>query len=530
VKIKINFKIGMLLALVLLSTLSLFLDNYGITFLQKGVIISSIESTSQLYKDGLRQDMHIIKINNVEIKNLEDYQEAIKPFYELGENQTIRTEIKVKQSKESIIGLYGAELIDDLRVNKIPSSKIKTGLDLRGGARAFIEIKGEYTENDVNDVISVLEERLNTYGLTDLRLYKVRTSGQQILIGIEIAGSTPEQLGLLIEEQGFFEAKIGNKTVFIGGDQDITHVTRTGERAIVYNCRESQENAYCDFQFQITLSTKAADKFAEITKDLPTIDNCNPQNQGCYLTEEIIFYIDGINTSSLKIAAGLRGRAETTISITGSESGHTQQDAAENTKHEMKRLQTILITGSLPQELEIVKIDRISPNLSENFTKQILRAGIFAIIAITIVVFIRYRKIKISLILVLFSFFELLMTLGIAALMKWNFDLPSIAGIITAIGTGVDSEIIMIDESRRKEEKEESIIKQIKKALFIIMSAFATTFVALLPLTGALGFLGIGAASAGLLKGFAITTMIGITVGVLISRPAFVEVMKQLEY
>jgi preprotein translocase subunit SecD len=194
--------------------------------------------------------MHITKINNIEIKNLEDYQEAIKPFYELKENQTIRTEIKVRQLKESIIGLYGTELINDLRINNIPSSKLKTGLDLRGGARAFIEIKGEYNENDVNDVISVLEERLNAYGLTDLRIYKIQTSGQEILIGIEIAGSTPEQLESLIEEQGFFEAKIANKTVFIGGDQDITHVARTGEQAIVYNCRDSQEESYCDFQFK----------------------------------------------------------------------------------------------------------------------------------------------------------------------------------------------------------------------------------------------------------------------------------------
>lgn len=525
-KLKITFKMGILIALVILSIFSLFLDTYGLTFLQDGVIISSIESTSQLYNDGLRQDMHITKINNIEIKNLQDYQEAIKPFYELEQNQTIRTEIIVRQLKESIIGLYGNEFINDLRINEIPSSKLKTGLDLRGGARAFIEIKGEYTENDVNDVISVLEERLNAYGLTDLRLYKIQTSGQEILIGVEIAGSTPEQLESLIGEQGFFEAKVANQTVFIGGDQDITHVARTGEQAIVYNCRDSQDASYCDFQFQITLSTKAADKFAEITKDLPTIENCNPVNQGCYLTEEIIFYLDGINTSSLKIAGSLKGRAETTISITGSESGQTQQDAAEKTRFEMKRLQTILITGSLPQELEIVKIDRISPNLSENFTKQILRAGLFAIIAITLFTFIRYRKIKMSLALVTVSLSELLMILGIAALINWNLDLPSIAGIIAAIGTGIDSQIIIMDESRNKEE---SLKEQIKKALFIISTAFATTLVALLPLTGALGFLGIGAASAGLLKGFAITTLIGITIGVLISRPAFADIVKQLE-
>jgi preprotein translocase subunit SecD len=36
-------------------------------------------------------------------------------------------------------------------------------------------------------------------------------------------------------------------------------------------------------------------------------------------------------------------------------------------------------------------------------------------------------------------------------------------------------------------------------------------------------------AGAGLLKGFAITTIIGITIGVLITRPAFAEMVKKIE-
>lgn len=510
-----------------LSFLSLFvsLNPVGLTFLQKGVLIGSVDSNSVLYEDGVRQGMTITAINGNKINNLSDFYENIHPYLLLNENETIRAEISIKGVKNSIIGLYGRDSFKDINVKNIPSSKLKTGLDLQGGARAFVRVNGSVSSSDLDDVIAILEERLNVYGLSDMRLYKV-DAGTEQLVGIEIAGSSPEQLESLIEEQGHFEAKIANKTVFIGGDQDITHVARTGEQAIVYNCRDSQEESYCDFQFQITLSTNAADKFAEITKDLPTIDNCNPVNQGCYLTEEIVFYIDGINTSSLKIAGSLKGRAETTISITGSESGQTQQDAAENTRSEMKKLQTILITGSLPYKLEIVKIDRISPNVGEDFTKRILLAGIFAFFGVMLFTFFKYRKIKISIALVLVSFAEILITLGIASLINWNLDLASIAGIIAAIGTGIDSEIVILDESRVKGE---SLKEQIKKALFIITTSFATTFVALLPLTGILGFLGIGAASAGLLKGFAFTTIIGITIGVLISRPAFSDIAEQLE-
>ena len=44
------------------------------------------------------------------------------------------------------------------------------------------------------------------------------------------------------------------------------------------------------------------------------------------------------------------------------------------------------------------------------------------------------------------------------------------------------------------------------------MLAYATIFVAMLPLVFA---------GAGLLKGFAITTLIGVTIGVFITRPAY---------
>ena len=352
-------------------------------------------------------------------------------------------------------------------------------------------------------------------------------SGDEILIGIEIAGSSPDELENLIEEQGMFEAKIANETIFIGGDEDITHVSRTGEQAMVYNCQDSSDASYCEFTFQISLSAAAADKFAEVTSNISTIDNCNPkiQTDGCYLTEEIVFFIDGVNVSSLRISGSLKGRPETTISIQGSGTGANQQEAYDNAEYEMNKLQTVLITGSLPQELEIVKIDVISPNLGEQFSKQILIAGLFAIIAITLFTFVRYRKPKISLAIILVSFSEVLIILGIASLINWNLDLPSIAGIIATIGTGIDSQIIILDESRIKGE---SVKQRIKKSLFIITTAFTTTLLALLPLTGILGFLGIGAASAGLLKGFAITTIIGSLVGVLISRPAFADISRQL--
>ena len=59
-----------------------------------------------------------------------------------------------------------------------------------------------------------------------------------------------------------------------------------------------------------------------------------------------------------------------------------------------------------------------------------------------------------------------------------------------------------------------------KRALFILIATYFTAVVSLLPLM---------VAGAGLLKGFAVTSIIGITVGILITRPAFADMIKKIE-
>jgi len=511
---KITFRIWILIVVVLLSLISIF--SIPPMIFEDGVVVKSVEQNSTIFQDGIREGMIIQSINGQVINTYEDYTRIMTPISNLDINETQKITINTKNLE--VINLYTRNIVDDILVEEIPATRIKTGLDLRGGARAFIKADVPLNDAQLDDLIAVSEERLNVYGLSDVKFFKVMTSDGDNLMGIEIAGSSPDDLEELIAKQGKFEAKIGNETVFVGGDEDITYVGRTGQDALITECLAVEGGEACNFRFTIALSAEAAQRHADITDNL-TIN-------GSYLSKKLDFYIDGQPTSSLNIGTSLKGVVTTQISISGSGSGTTRNEALEATEQEMKKLQTILITGSLPFKLEIAKIDKISPNLGEQFSRQILIAGLFAIIAVSIVVFVRYRRIKVSLALVTVSLSEVLIILGVASLVGWNLDLPSIAGIIAAIGTGIDSQLIILDEARNKLE---SIIQRIKKALFIIVTAFTTTFVAMIPLTGFLGFMGIGAASAGLLKGFAVTTLIGITTGVLISRPAFADIARQLE-
>ena len=119
--------------------------------------------------------------------------------------------------------------------------------------------------------------------------------------------------------------------------------------------------------------------------------------------------------------------------------------------------------------------------------------------------------------MLLTSISEIVIILGIASLIKWNLDLPSIAGILATIGTGIDQQIIIMDESK---EPSSSLQQSLKRAFMIILGAYLTVTAALLPLYWA---------AAGFFKGFALTTIIGVTAGILITRPAFSDIIKKIK-
>jgi preprotein translocase subunit SecD len=339
-------------------------------------------------------------------------------------------------------------------------------------------------------------------------------SGNKFML-IEVAGATPSDLKELISKQGKFEARIANTTVFEGGKKDIASVCRNDAScAGITQCSANENGGYfCSFRFTIYLAEEAANKHAKITK------NISVDETGRYLSEKLYLYVDDKEVDSLLISIDLKGQVTTQISIQGSGSGITKEDAFNAAKESMNKLQTILITGSLPYRLNIVKLDTISPSLGNDFTYLILLAGGISIFVVGVIIFVKYRRVKASLALLLTSFSELVIILGVASFIRWNLDLPSIAGILATIGTGVDSQIVILDEAEKKSESR-SLKDKIKIALFIILTAYATNVVSLIPLYWA---------GAGLFKGFAITTIIGITAGVFISRPAFADIIKKIE-
>ncbi len=497
---------------------------------------------------------------------------------------------------------------ESLGVNVVPLERtnIEFGLDLRGGTRIILAPEGNVTEELMDQVIGVLETRANLFGLQEIKLFPVRDISGEYFIQIEAAGIGSEIVDDLLSRQGEFKARIikpveiqegegslvlgsdsfpvtliGNQTLLVAGGEvaqgesfsvggvDFEYLNLSAGRFVlladifdgddielVYTDPQRsgvmpQGEAYVFF-FQVLISSEGAERFADVTTGIPKYFDVSSGEE--YLDSSLLLYIDGEVVSSLRIAGSLGGQVIQSPQVTGTEPG------MEAALEEKLRLQTILKSGALPVPLTTLSVDTISPTLGAGFVDSAVQAALVAGTIVLVIVFLRYRKVRISVPLVLVGISEAVIILGIAStgdqivwgaalivnlvivlaawsrkyetnvyawvgavvipltgMLSWTIDLPAIAGMIAVIGTGVDHQIIIADEALKGRRRIFGIKDQLKAAFFIIMGAAATTIFAMLPLI----FVGVG-----LVRGFAITTIVGVLVGILVTRPAYARIVE----
>lgn len=399
-------------------------------------------------------------------------------------NKKIKEFLKDKQ----VILLIAVILIS---IISIATLGIDEGLDLKGGSYIQLQLDQPVNSSTMNTVTTVLDKRLNLYGVSDV---KVRESGDQRVI-IEMAGKSPEEVERLIGNPGVFTAKIDNQTALTGNDV-----------ASVESYKVEGETSWI---VPFSLTTDGAKHFAEVAKG----------KSG----HKVIMYLDGkqIDNDPPSLSAELAtGEPVTDLEVTGSE------DTVQATQSKANTVYTVLKTGSLPVKVHVIGSNTVSAELGQQFLEGVCVAGIIAILAISGIIFIRYRKPMLVIPILITSLSEVLIVLGIASIISWNIDLAAIAGLIASVGTGVDDQIIITDEvlshqSSKSKNKRVRARMNVKNALFIIFASAGTLIAAMLPLTY-IGFAR-GASGIGTIAGFAFTTILGVLVGVFITRPAYAK-------
>jgi preprotein translocase subunit SecD len=531
-KIFKNWKIILLMVCVVMALVAIWPNPWT-----EGVAIRSVVKDSAASVAGFTSPSSgttpmnrevITHISNVPIKNVKDYESVVS---NLKANTTVviktdkttyrvlirpEYELITLEDNSTISKVVGVEDIG-LRVYDAPKSNLKMGLDLQGGSRIILKPEEDISDEEITTLVDNMKQRLNVYGLSDITVRPTSDLEGNNFIIVEIAGATDEDIKNLIAKQGKFEAKIGNTTVFKGGS-DIKHVCKTPDCSMITSCNlMSDGQNVCEFSFQITLSPEAAELMAETTATLDT----SVSNGEVFLSQPLDLYLDDELVDSLRIGESLKGRAETDISISGSGIGVTSQDAMNDAGLNMKKLQTVLVTGSLPVKLSIEDSSSVSAVLGSEFISNTLTVGALALLFVILAIVIRYRKWVVSIPVAITLLSEVILLLGFGALIGWNIDLISIAAIIIAIGTGIDSQVVIIDEIAGKHKNVVSTNwkDKMKNAFFIVMASYFTLVVAMIPLLSA---------GAGLLKGFAITTILGASIGVFITRPAFAIIAEEL--
>lgn len=383
-----------------------------------------------------------------------------------------------------------------ISIISIATLGIQQGLELKGGSMIQLQLEETVDKETMNVVTSVLDKRLNLYGVQDV---KVKSSGDQLVI-IEMAGVSPEEVERLIGNPGKFEARIGNESspVALTG-ADITSVD-------MYEITDTQ------WMVPFKVSTSGAQKFAELAK-----------GKG---GEKVYMYLDSklIDDSPPELSPELaNGKGATELSVTG------RASTVEEAQIQAQSVYTVLKTGSLPVQIRVVGASTVSPELGDQFLNGAIIAGLLAILGISIIIYIRYRKPLLVIPIIITSISEILIVMGIASMIRWNIDLSAIAGLIASVGTGVDDQIIITDEVLGKQARGDTTKKRrrtrtkmsVKNALFIVFASAGTLIAAMLPLAY-VGFAR-GSSGIGTLVGFAFTTIIGVLVGIFITRPAYAK-------
>ncbi|RQG91671.1 preprotein translocase subunit SecD [Natrarchaeobius halalkaliphilus] len=395
------------------------------------------------------------------------------------------------------------------------------------------DIEEGVTQQTRDEIIQTIELRINEAGLDGGSAYQEATLGGQYYIVTEVPGMTPDELRDLLSDRGdvrivaYYPDEDGNQTnetVLQGeGIADSGVASYNDERGYHYvpitvdGTEDEDENSPAseyqaamnehgftgEGQGRCHIQDREADEF-DFDPDDP---------QWCLLT-----VVDDEVIDAHSMGDGLADNMRT-----GTWENDPTFEMIVPSQQDAHFLAVNLQSGALtaPLDFERDQTFTLQPALADQFKLYSLLIGGLAVLTVCGMIFLRYRDPRVAAPMFLTAMAEVLILLGFAAAIRMPLDLSHVAGFIAVVGTGVDDLVIIADEvmdegdvnSRRVFES------RFRKAFWIIGAAAATTIIALSPLA---------VLSLGDLRGFAIITILGVLIGVLITRPAYGDILQRL--
>jgi len=392
------------------------------------------------------------------------------------------------------------------------------------------QIRSGTTEATRDRAVDTLVNRVDQTGLSGANVRTISQAGGGNFIEVEVPGADRQEVRELIGRPGQVQIIAGFPPSQTDNEDEIRELDDGTEIGWVplltqedlSKIQSARSNAQSGPHVPITLTQDAAETYSERVQrygftregqgqcDYQDGDTPSP-NQWCLYT-----VVDGNITSG--VAMGQLADSINQGTFVNDPSfivTTTSLDEAEDLEDDLR-------AGSLPTELRIESEDFISPSLAQKFKPLSLLTGLVAWLTVAGVVYFWYRDVRIAIPMVVTASTEVFLLLGFAAGFGMALNLSHIAGLIAVIGTGLDDLIIMADEILQRQEKVQTgrvFQSRFRKAFWVIGMAAATTIIAMSPLA---------VLSLGELRGFAIITIIGVLIGVAVTRPAYGDVLRKL--
>lgn len=377
---------------------------------------------------------------------------------------------------------------------------IRFGIDIRGGVDAtFVPAGGqEATQEQLNAVQQVMELRLVNLNITDYEIYTDDAKDQVIVRFPWKTGETEFDPQAAIDELGATA-----ELTFRYGNTADGEVILTGTD--VKQAAAGYSDSYSGYVVSLELNASGKQAFADATTELAGTGGV------------ISIWMDETNISTASVSTAI---TDGNAVITGS--GFTAD--------EVVSLANNINAGALPFSLEVASFSTISPTLGENSLNAMVMAGVIAFILIFAFMIVLYR---------LPGFVAGLALLGqtaatiafisgfFPAFNSFTLTLPGIAGIILAIGMGVDANVITAarikEELRNGKTLDGALSAGFRNGLSPIVDGNVTILIVAVILIGAFGptdgffaklltpvFFAFGAATTGAIYSFGYTLLIGV--------------------
>ncbi len=399
--------------------------------------------------------------------------------------------------------------IETVRIKGVKD--IRLGIDIQGGVDVTFKPEGDtdVSESQLKVATEVMKARLVSLNINDSEVYN-DTKNDRIIVRFPWqAGEKNFDPEAAVKELG----DTAELTFRIGDEYDTDeegNITPKGEivlRGADINTASNgpaTEEEGGGYLVQLKLNDSGKEKFAKATAQLA--GSSTPLS--IWLDDEMI------SAPTVKEAL-----TQGTAVITGN-----------FTYESSKLLADKINSGALPFNLETVSFKTISPTMGQGSLDAMILAGIIAMIFIAIYMIVLYR---------LPGFVAVIGLIGqvagsLAAVSGWfgfmnssTLTIPGIAGIILAVGMGVDANIITAE--RIKEEintgktVESSLRVAYKRAFTAILDGNLTMILVAIVLMGAFGvpsspfakllkplFFAFGATTEGVIYSFGFTLMVGI--------------------